>query len=188
MQGDEGTTHPGGQCDPVALLGNWLLTDTGREDRIGLRLSLGGLRVITRCGTFMGEWRSNSDGQFLGEAWGGIDCETEHVDGFSPSWLRAATGFRVQGDERLLVDANGGVVARLVPGWKPKPGQDAAEIEELRKLMADPKNIDNFRQSSVDITPLPPNVDSRHSRPACRPVGAGGHVKDAERAEVPATL
>ncbi len=170
--------------DPVALLGTWVLAGTGANGQAGLRLGPGELRVLGRCGKVHGHWRANGMGQFLGAVWGwSTGCETELLisshtpDSTGPGWVEAAVAFRVQGDERLLIDAHGQVVARLVPGWKDPPGQKDPGAEQLRTLLADPDVIDEFRRTTVDVAPLPDGLTPGLRRDPRRPLGAGGQSR-----------
>ena len=66
-------------------------------------------------------------GRFIGEANGGdSDCFVGASPRPSPVWLDDAVGYRIDGEDRLLLDRNGQTVARLFPGAHPTAGPNHA--------------------------------------------------------------
>jgi META domain len=51
--------------------------------------------------------------------------------------LRAATGYRIETDARVLLDERGDVLARLLPGGRPTPGPDIAPSEAEPPMVTD---------------------------------------------------
>jgi hypothetical protein len=86
-----------------------------------LRLA-GDLLLWRQCGWLMGAWRANQEGLFVAHVSGGSgDCASGESN-LTPKWMRAATSYRIETDARVLLDARGDVVARLLPGGRPTPG------------------------------------------------------------------
>jgi hypothetical protein len=112
------------KADPIALIGDWTLADAGEDSGKVLRLSAdiqaipgGGLELWRSCGSLMGEWRATAGGLFLGETNAASGCPAGTM--VTPDWLDQAAAFKVDGDERVLLDVQGNPVARLTPGGKP---------------------------------------------------------------------
>lgn len=138
------------ETDPVGLIGSWTLT--GLADQSGdtaIRLALGDVRVWRDCGVLSGTWRANEYGQFVAYIGGySGDCGSAPVT--TPEWLSRATSYDVDGEARLLLDAQGQPVARLEPGAAPAPGSDMAP-----ELAAPPEVTDEVRRALAPAAPLP---------------------------------
>ncbi|WP_428963196.1 META domain-containing protein [Micromonospora fluostatini] len=122
-----GDAPPGGPVgwavgEPTGLIGSW--TVAGVEGAAGsvLRLAPDGLTLVADC-VRRGQWRAHPDGLFvayLSSLDGDRGCTG--ADPVTPGWLSRATGFRSDGDARVLVDEQEQVVARLQPGARPTAG------------------------------------------------------------------
>lgn len=134
---DGGGDGFGTGADPVGLLGSWILGGVTGEDGSVVRLALGEIEVGRDCGTIRGSWRANSYGLFVAYIWSG-DCG---LDVSTPEWLSRATSFDVDGVERLLLDVQGNVTARLLPADEPTVVTDEA------------------RQALAPAAPLPPALE-----------------------------
>ncbi|HZB48415.1 MAG TPA: hypothetical protein VE547_04925 [Mycobacteriales bacterium] len=138
-----GAPAPG---DPAALVGLWEVTGAeGEEAGAILRLADLRLSIWRDCGVLDGGWRADPAGLFLG----GVTSWNDSCDlapDPQPAWLARVSGYRVTGTHRLLLDAEGATVARLVPGKRPAPRNDIADSEsappvvtaELRAALAAP--------------------------------------------------
>ncbi|MBQ0901624.1 hypothetical protein [Micromonospora sp. U21] len=141
------------QTDPVALIGSWKVAevDEGAGDILQLTPDRhDGLLLFDRCGVVMGTWRANVNGLFVAGASGRSVSDNDARECrpgpelMTPAWLRRASAFRVEGDSRVLLDVQGGHVARLLPGAKPTPGPNLlpspAELpvvtDEVRRAFA----------------------------------------------------
>ncbi|HEX5542133.1 MAG TPA: hypothetical protein VFX60_11335 [Micromonospora sp.] len=122
------TTAAPAQVDPLALIGSWTVAEVDEGAGDILRLAgpdTAGLLLFARCGVLTGEWRADENGLFVA----GVPASTiaDDVKGCEPGpqptpvWLRRAAAFRVERDSRVLLDDQGGPVARLLPGAKPTP-------------------------------------------------------------------
>jgi heat shock protein HslJ len=134
--------------DPVALLRLWTVSGIGERDA-KLRLGAREFHAVLPCGGFFGAWKANAAGQFLADlaaTEGGCDTVYGSESGHLPRWLGGATSFRFEGDEAVLLDANGAVLARL----SPHPESDVAPLGP-----DDPAAIAEFRAASVNPAPLP---------------------------------
>jgi hypothetical protein len=150
--GPDGTAAPQ-DPDPVALVGNWLVKGTDEEEGTVLRLAAEGadLSLFRPCGMLTGGWRADGSGIFLAAVPGEVPC-----DGSAPSpppaWLLDATGYRLVGADRELLDAGGRVVAHLVASHEPAP-VDTAQV--WSKLAEPPAVTDEARQALRPAAPLP---------------------------------
>ncbi len=136
--------------DPVALVGLWEVTGAkGEEAGAILRLADSSLSIWRDCGVLSGGWRADPAGLFLGSvgSWSG-SCDLAPDP--QPAWLTRVGGFRVAGDELLLLDADGATVARLVPGRRPAHRDDIADSES-----APPVVTDELRAALRTVAPLP---------------------------------
>ncbi|SCE84771.1 hypothetical protein GA0070607_2308 [Micromonospora coriariae] len=118
------------QTDPVALIGTWKLAEVAEGAGDILQLTPDkhdGLLLFDSCGVMMGTWRANVDGLFVAGASGRSVSDNDSrkcrpgSEIMTPAWLRRASAFRVEGNSRVLLDDQGGHVARLLPGAKPTP-------------------------------------------------------------------
>ncbi|MCO1654221.1 META domain-containing protein [Pseudonocardia humida] len=106
--------------DPGALPGWWRVAETGETVVIGP----GGAEVraagVPAGGpVHTGDWKADPGGRFLAQLdvyWYPGDWPTP-PDAVppAPEWAAAATGFRVDGPDRVLLGRDGSPVARLVP-------------------------------------------------------------------------
>jgi hypothetical protein len=126
---------------------------TGEPADSVLRLSAGegfGLLLFRDCGELDGAWQASASGAFVGSI-NGFDqaCLKMVPDGDpTPGWLARAQGYRLRGTERDLLAADGTLVARLLPGGKPRPAPqligslqqpptlDPATTQKLREVPA----------------------------------------------------
>jgi hypothetical protein len=135
-------------ADPSALIGIWTLADAGADSGKILRLAAGDLRLWRSCGSLMGSWRADAAGLFIADVHGSSGCPLSADP--TPDWLRRVTAFRADGDDRLLLDAQGQPVARLAPGGKPPQDPNLASSEA-----EPPKVTDEIRQAFAPAAPLP---------------------------------
>jgi hypothetical protein len=120
--GPSESTAPG-DLDPVQLVGSWRVSAAGEPDGTSLILGGGDLRVFRACGMLDGVWTASRSGLFVGYPYGGDGtCFLGARKDPDVPWLTAAKRYRIDGDERLLLDASGNVVARLSPGAHPTVG------------------------------------------------------------------
>lgn len=136
--------------DPTALVGGWVVSDA-RGGEPGTVLLLGvELTVWRSCGFLMGSWRASTASLFAASVSGGDEkCFAEHGDEPAPAWLTAATRFQSDGAGVVLLDSEGGVVARLSPGGSPTPGPNILPsnavppvlTDELRAWLAPPSPL-----------------------------------------------
>jgi hypothetical protein len=145
---------------PTDLVGLWQLVADGEAPGTALRLG-SDLSLWRSCHLLRGGWRASADGGFLGEAddgWsygcGGPKAtaapKPEQPAPAPAPWLLRATGYRVDGVDRLLVDAGGRTVARLSPGGHPAPNPNVAA-----DLSAPPKLDAALRAELAPAKPLP---------------------------------
>ena len=140
--------------DPVALIGSWRLAGVDGEADTVLRIAMldgDDLALWRRCGRPFGSWRANTDGLFVGYLNGVAQCPSPSGE-TTPAWLRSVTAFRVDGDNRVLLDAGGGTVARLLPGGRPIP-LPTAEVDP--SLARPPVVTDRVRRQLAPAAPLP---------------------------------
>jgi hypothetical protein len=110
-----------------------------------------GLSLWYRCGRLSGSWRADSSGTFLGFVDAASICPPPTGD-WTPAWLRSVTSFRVTGDSRVLLDARGGIVARLLPGGRPAP-EPPFDVDP--KSIKPPVVTDEVRREFAPAAPLP---------------------------------
>jgi hypothetical protein len=104
--------------NPITLVGTWKVKAPGEGP--GVALSLGEQLILFRsCGEIQGDWRADHGGRFVDDVYGGDGSCFHSRQGFSVPWLTQATGYRVHGLRRLLLNSAGHVVARLSPGAHP---------------------------------------------------------------------
>jgi hypothetical protein len=136
---------------PDALVGMWRVTGAAGEpaDTVLRLASDDGMDLIVfrDCGEFTGGWQAGTSGAFVGLVSGfDMACmkKTATGDDPTPAWLRGARSFRISGSERELVAANGKVLAKLLPGGKPRPAPNL--IERLQQPPTlDPATIQKLR-------------------------------------------
>ncbi len=162
-----GTTTPGsagpasGAPDnPEQLIGLWHLDAPGEEAGAVLRIGLD-LSVWRRCNEEWGGWAADRDGTFVADLSGySYACAGPKPTAPPkpdvpappppPAWLVQARGWRVEGPQRTLVDADGAVVARLTPGASIAPRPDVAPQQ-----WAPPQIDAELRQRLRAAAPLP---------------------------------
>lgn len=108
--------------DPLELVGQWFLDAEGEDP--GSAISLDEEMTLFRgCGVMDGQWEADGQqGLFVAASAGG---DGECFKGNGPPmlpWLDAAVAFRIDGDNRRLLDSAGSTVAVLRPGAKPTVG------------------------------------------------------------------
>lgn len=110
--------------DPSVLVGRWTLEAAGVAP--GSAIILGeSLTVFLPCGNLSGGWTAEgADGLFLGSSFGG-DQGCFLPTRVTTPWLDRARAYAVDGENRLLLDASGQVVATLRPGATPTAGPNA---------------------------------------------------------------
>ncbi|MFL6137835.1 MAG: META domain-containing protein [Frankiaceae bacterium] len=118
------------EMNPMALVGSWRLEEaTGEEP--GAVLHLGDeLTLDRRCGNLTGSWRADTGGLFISYVYGGSQACMGSRSFEPPAWVTDSTGYRIDGADRLLLDARGWTTARLVPAPGPTPS-----LSYLTKLL-----------------------------------------------------
>jgi hypothetical protein len=134
--------------DPLALVGLWNLTDADEESGAVLRLAPDRASLWRGCGVLVGSWRADPGGLFVGDMHGLTGCPPSAE--MTPAWLRRATAFRVDGENRVLLDAAGATVARLRPGGRPTAGPNVASSEAEPPVVSD-----TDRAAFAPAAPLP---------------------------------
>lgn len=106
--------------DPAALVGWWRVA--GTEERV--LVDAGGLEVVDGCTTATGTWRADPAGRFVA----GVDSVLPCPDGraATPDWIGAAAGFRLDGEDAVLLDGAGAELVRLQPA-DPVAGSGAVD-------------------------------------------------------------
>jgi hypothetical protein len=152
------------------MVGSWLVSGPGVAP--GTALLLGDRLVLfRRCGVVEGDWRAGSAGVFVSSVSGG-DPTCVSRSGFAPApWLEQAVGFRVEGVERVLLDARGTVLARLAPGAHPTAPPNLAE-----SYASPPAVTPALRARLADPAPLPAGL-----RPATSAALVGRWVPTGSR-------
>ncbi|MBE1491827.1 META domain-containing protein [Plantactinospora soyae] len=151
-----GTTSsaPADPPDPARLIGSWTVAEADEDEGSILRLAPHDAQVFGRCGIRRGDWRADANGLFVAGLYGfpGPD----EAEGCAPAtdptshWLSQVTGFRSDGDSRILVDDQGDQIARLLPGARPTAGPDLAQSE-----VEPPVVTDEVRRSLAPAAKLP---------------------------------
>jgi hypothetical protein len=132
----------GAAADPLALIGLWRIEEPSEQPDAVVRLAAHEFGVFRRCESLTGEWNADQSGSFVAST-GGFSpddgepgCQASwapDATALMPSWLPRVVGFRVDGADRLLLDAEGEVVARLRPGARSisLPSKMAPELTDL---------------------------------------------------------
>lgn len=142
-----GDTSGAPELDVAALFGAWKLADAGEDS--GAVLELGREASLRReCGALAGSWRADATGLFVAHLYAATGCPLP--DEPDPAWLRAATSFRVDGDSRVLLNAQGGAVARLLPGVKPSGSAPAPGPSEPQRWSPAPTLPGGFTPARLD--------------------------------------
>jgi hypothetical protein len=163
-------------ADPAGLIGSWTVTEVDEDEGAILRLASHDARLFDRCGVWLGSWRADAAGLFVAGLFGlsgpdGIAGCAVTTDS-TPGWLSRATGFRTDGDSRILVDDRGDPTARLLPGAKPTAGPYLAQSE-----VEPPVVTDEVRRSFAPAVELPASLP-----PAARAGLTGRWVPVGDRA------
>jgi len=126
-----------GPSDPIALVGMWKLTGVGAEAGTVVGLTPAELTIYRSCGELLASWSADSQGLFIADVMastGGCDPETRVV------WLNKAVGYRLDGRNAVLLDVDGGTVARLAASSEPpRPDRESFEVtDEFRRFFDSP--------------------------------------------------
>jgi META domain-containing protein len=118
---------PPARPDPAALLGWWRVPGTGEI----VLVDPTGIEVRAADESVFGRWRADPDGRFLvavegGTTWLAPPGAPAPAAAGSPDRLTGVAGFRVEGDDRVLLDRAGRPLARLVPEPR-RPVTDAVD-------------------------------------------------------------
>lgn len=148
------------QSLPSALVGQWKISGPGIAPDITVDLSDRTLTVFGKWCVLYGTWDARPGGPFLADLGlaGAGQCfeagrgETTTRTAVSP--MRAATGFVVDGERRLLLDATGARVAALTPGGRPMAPTTSADS------VAEPPQVPADRLAALDAgrPPMPAGV------------------------------
>jgi hypothetical protein len=116
--------------DPATLVGWWRVADVPGGTGIGQTVLLDptAIEVLDGGVALDGTWRADPDGRLVAHIDSGrsaLDLAGTGAD-LAPPWLAAATGFRVDGADRVLLDGTGAPTARLVP-LAPTAGSGAVD-------------------------------------------------------------
>lgn len=140
--------------DPIGLIGMWAVTGRGVATDTALRLADDGLWMFHGCEVRYGEWRADQSGLFLADVHGTSMTDDRRCGPApaprAPDWLARAGGFRAEGDNRVLLDADGAEVARLRPGARPRGGPDVH-----RPWLEPPTVTDEARRRFAPVPALP---------------------------------
>ncbi|OKI63994.1 hypothetical protein A6A27_26070 [Micromonospora sp. CB01531] len=138
----------------MALLGNWTLAGVAEEPHGILRLAPDRMQLFGRCGILVGSWRADTGGLFVAGMFGSSGAEggrgCDDAPGQNPQWLQRVASYRLEGDTPMLLDADGALVARLLPGATPTPGPYLAASE-----VAPPEITDEVRRQFAPAAALP---------------------------------
>nr|MDT0663238.1 META domain-containing protein [Micromonospora sp. DSM 115978] len=141
-------------ADPVALIGSWTVDGAAQEDAGAvLRIAPTDLSLWRDCGSLTGSWRADTGGLFVAALNSASGCTVSGEP--TPIWLRDASSFRTAGEDRLLLNAQGDVVARLLPGGKPDPAPDS-----LPEQAEPPVVTEEVRRAFAPAAPLPAGLDA----------------------------
>ncbi|MGN9778618.1 hypothetical protein ACTMS0_23040 [Micromonospora sp. H33] len=147
-------TAPAVAQEPAGLVGAWAVNGRGVPADTVLRLADDGLLVFRGCEMLLGEWRADQSGFFLAGVHGASMTDDRRCGPASrpqaPDWLARAAGFRAEGDSRVLLDAQGGELARLRPGARPRGGPDV-----YRPWLEPPTVTDEMRRRLAPVPALP---------------------------------
>lgn len=133
--------------DPTALVAVWRVELPGSGGQsslvIGDKLG-GGLSLFESCGLLQGSFRANGAGMFTGYIFGGSDACNIAA---SAPWLHRVVAFRRDGASEDLLDLQGSVVVRLVPGAHPRTGPD--DSPDYAKAELSPQLLASFRTPAL---------------------------------------
>lgn len=106
--------------DPVGLVGSWRVVARGEDPSAVLQLGEGAA-LWRQCGNLAGDWAAGADGEFLAGFFAGADACFPGEGLPTPAWVSAAVRYRIAAEGPVLLDRRGEVVARLLPGGRPRP-------------------------------------------------------------------
>jgi META domain len=120
--------------NPLGLVGSWKVQAAGEPP--GVSIILGDeFTVFRACGDVNGEWLADRAGHFISYADSADGRCFRNTHSISVPWLNQATGYRVDGRKRLLLNASGRVLARLSPGAHPTASRhDEASVAATPKV------------------------------------------------------
>lgn len=145
--------------DPLAMIGWWKVEGTDQValfDATSLEVRRTGPDARgPDCPVAGGSWRADLDGNFVALIDSATPCPGQQTaEIITPAWLGGASGFAVQGPERMLRDAAGTQIARLVPE---QPGAVSGVADPSRPV------TDAERAAAGPAAPVPAGM-----RPAAR--------------------
>jgi hypothetical protein len=109
-------------------MGSWAVEQAAEEPGAVLTFHVGQLQLTRACGTLLGSWRA-AESLFVAEVTGTSGSCAQGKD-VTPTWLGAATAWRVDDLGPVLADKNGDALVRLTPAAAPPrvlPGRPADE-------------------------------------------------------------
>ena len=123
-----------------------------------------GLSLWHRCDELFGPWQADAEGGFLGTTDGSsYECAGPKVTAppkpstpptpGTPAWLEQAAAWRADGNDRVLLDEHGAVVARLIPSGEPSKRHIVAH-----ELYAKPMLDAALQRRLAPAAPLPANL------------------------------
>lgn len=152
---------------PVDLVGLWRVTQAAGEPA-GSVLRLAGpqqptpLVLFRHCGALSGNWEGSTSGGFLAIAFAFPEACLRDVGPGDPTpvWLAAARSFTVEGADRLLLDINGRVVARLLTTGPPPSAAATPPPIGVPPSSTTPVTLTNEERQALQSTakPLPANA------------------------------
>ncbi len=176
--GGERVTAAAPAPDPLAMVGWWKVQGTDQValfDATSIEVRQAGVAARGRdCPVAGGNWRADPDGNFVALIDSATPCPGQQTAEITtPAWLDAASGFAVEGPERILRDGAGTQIARLVPE---QPGAVTGVADPARPV------TDAERAAAGPAAPVPAGM-----RPAARsdlvgrwvPVGFSGATRPA---------
>ena len=143
--------------DPVDLIGSWLVTEADEEPGVVLRIA-GDVTLWRACGVQLGQWDADAGGLFVAgmDSWTGECSSTQR----RTKWLDRSVAYRVTDEGVWLTGADGGLMARLVPGGRP-----TAHPNLLPELATPPEVTDQLRRYLTRPTPAPLPAGVRPASP-----------------------
>jgi hypothetical protein len=133
-----------GPSDQIDLVGMWKLAGIGAEAGTVVALTPAELIIYQSCGELLASWRADFQGLFIADVTGSTgNCDPES----RVVWLNKAAGYQLDGRNAVLLDVNGGTVARLVASSDtPRPDRESFEL------------TNEFRRSTNSPAALPPGL------------------------------
>ena len=148
---------------PSDLVGLWRVQASGEDSGAILRLG-DDLSLWHRCDELFGAWQAGAGGGFLGTTdSSSYECAGPKVTAApkpaipatpaTPAWLVHAAAWRADGNDRVLLDEHGAVVACLTPSGEPSKRHVAAH-----ELYAKPVLDAALQRRLTPAAPLPANL------------------------------